>query len=224
MVSEEEEEEEEDKEANCHKCGQSDHPEWILLCDRCDCGWHANCVKPPLMVIPEGDWFCPPCDHVLYNNYALPILFLTQYFNLHQAILLERLQERLEAYEFLLKEKEAELERKKEQEANLAKEEAEKKAMEEMEEEEAQDEDDEDEVNSGAGDLGVDAEDGEDEESEEDSGDEEDESEEESENDSEEETLAGRRQRKAAQQAKSYSFKEYDDMINSALRVFYILK
>lgn len=59
-----EEEEEEEEAAKCHKCGQSDHPEWILLCDRCDGGWHANCVKPPLLVIPEGHWFCPPCDHV----------------------------------------------------------------------------------------------------------------------------------------------------------------
>lgn len=64
VSDEEDEEEEEEKEANCSKCGQSDHPEWILLCDRCDSGWHANCVKPPLMVIPEGEWFCPPCDHV----------------------------------------------------------------------------------------------------------------------------------------------------------------
>lgn len=69
MIEEEEvvateEEEEEEEAANCHKCGQSDHPEWILLCDRCDAGWHANCVKPPLLVIPEGNWFCPPCDHV----------------------------------------------------------------------------------------------------------------------------------------------------------------
>lgn len=61
---EEESEVEEEKDFNCQKCGQADHPEWILLCDRCDNGWHANCVRPALMVIPEGDWFCPPCDHV----------------------------------------------------------------------------------------------------------------------------------------------------------------
>lgn len=52
------------EEFSCQKCGLSDHPEWILLCDRCDGGWHANCVRPALMVIPEGEWFCPPCDHV----------------------------------------------------------------------------------------------------------------------------------------------------------------
>ena len=35
----------------------------ILLCDSCDDGWHASCLRPALMVIPEGDWFCPACNH-----------------------------------------------------------------------------------------------------------------------------------------------------------------
>ncbi|KAJ8919133.1 hypothetical protein NQ315_012118 [Exocentrus adspersus] len=48
----------------CEKCGKSDHPEWVLLCDNCDKGWHCSCLRPPLLVIPEGDWFCPPCQHV----------------------------------------------------------------------------------------------------------------------------------------------------------------
>ncbi|XP_060524029.1 remodeling and spacing factor 1-like [Cylas formicarius] len=47
----------------CQKCGKSDHPEWILLCDKCDNGWHCSCLRPPLLVIPEGEWFCPPCQH-----------------------------------------------------------------------------------------------------------------------------------------------------------------
>lgn len=63
----EDEDEEEDKDTNCQKCGQSDHPEWILLCDRCDYGWHASCVRPAIMVIPEGNWYCPPCEHVNYD-------------------------------------------------------------------------------------------------------------------------------------------------------------
>uniref|UniRef100_A0A0K8SBU0 PHD-type domain-containing protein n=1 Tax=Lygus hesperus TaxID=30085 RepID=A0A0K8SBU0_LYGHE len=48
----------------CEKCGKEDHPEWILLCDTCDKGYHASCLRPPLMLIPEGDWHCPPCQHV----------------------------------------------------------------------------------------------------------------------------------------------------------------
>ncbi|XP_014241479.1 remodeling and spacing factor 1 isoform X2 [Cimex lectularius] len=48
---------------SCEKCGLTDQPEWILLCDTCDKGYHASCLRPPLMLIPEGDWFCPPCQH-----------------------------------------------------------------------------------------------------------------------------------------------------------------
>lgn len=36
----------------------------ILLCDSCDSGYHTACLRPPLMVIPDGEWFCPPCQHV----------------------------------------------------------------------------------------------------------------------------------------------------------------
>ena len=43
--------------------GKADRPESILLCDSCDAGWHLTCLRPALMVIPEGDWFCPACNH-----------------------------------------------------------------------------------------------------------------------------------------------------------------
>uniref|UniRef100_A0A3P9M116 Remodeling and spacing factor 1b, tandem duplicate 1 n=1 Tax=Oryzias latipes TaxID=8090 RepID=A0A3P9M116_ORYLA len=35
----------------------------ILLCDSCDSGYHTACLRPPLMIIPDGEWFCPPCQH-----------------------------------------------------------------------------------------------------------------------------------------------------------------
>ncbi|OQR67797.1 hypothetical protein BIW11_13305, partial [Tropilaelaps mercedesae] len=47
----------------CRRCAKSDHPEFILLCDTCDAGWHMNCLRPPLLVIPLGNWYCPPCEH-----------------------------------------------------------------------------------------------------------------------------------------------------------------
>ncbi|CAH1126968.1 unnamed protein product [Ceutorhynchus assimilis] len=75
----------------CQKCIKSDHPEWILLCDKCDSGWHCSCLRPPLLVIPEGDWFCPPCQHI---------------------ILLERLQAKLVEYDKKLSKKEIEDRRK----------------------------------------------------------------------------------------------------------------
>ncbi|XP_062409093.1 remodeling and spacing factor 1 [Sardina pilchardus] len=49
----------------CRHCGLPNHPELILLCDLCDSGYHTACLRPPLMIIPDGEWFCPPCQHRL---------------------------------------------------------------------------------------------------------------------------------------------------------------
>ncbi|KAI8038106.1 hypothetical protein M5D96_009147 [Drosophila gunungcola] len=59
-----EDQEKEDAEEACQKCGKSDHPEWILLCDTpaCNKGYHCSCLSPVLFYIPEGDWHCPPCQ------------------------------------------------------------------------------------------------------------------------------------------------------------------
>ncbi|RWS31197.1 remodeling and spacing factor 1-like isoform X1 [Leptotrombidium deliense] len=62
--SDEEESDEENDDTPCRRCGKYDHPEWILLCDSCDSGYHTACLNPPLMLIPDGDWFCPPCENV----------------------------------------------------------------------------------------------------------------------------------------------------------------
>ncbi|XP_057695400.1 remodeling and spacing factor 1-like isoform X1 [Corythoichthys intestinalis] len=53
------------KEDACTHCGLPNHPELILLCDSCDSGYHTACLRPPLMLIPDGEWFCPPCQHKL---------------------------------------------------------------------------------------------------------------------------------------------------------------
>nr|XP_061818742.1 remodeling and spacing factor 1-like [Nerophis lumbriciformis] len=47
----------------CKHCGLPNHPELILLCDSCDSGYHTACLRPPLMIIPDGEWFCSPCQH-----------------------------------------------------------------------------------------------------------------------------------------------------------------
>merc|ERR1712083_422409 len=75
----------------CKKCGKSDNPEWMLLCDKCDAGWHASCLRPALMVIPEGDWYCPDCQH---------------------SGLIEGLEAKLKSYAALYKSKEAEIKRR----------------------------------------------------------------------------------------------------------------
>ncbi|XP_038617608.1 remodeling and spacing factor 1 [Tachyglossus aculeatus] len=81
-----------DDDEPCRKCGLPNHPELILLCDSCDSGYHTACLRPPLMVIPDGEWFCPPCQHKL---------------------LCEKLEEQLQDLDVALKKKER-AERRKE--------------------------------------------------------------------------------------------------------------
>jgi len=28
---------------------------------QCDRPWHLGCLTPPLVAIPDGEWFCPEC-------------------------------------------------------------------------------------------------------------------------------------------------------------------
>jgi hypothetical protein len=45
----------------CEKCKGGHHEDKIILCDRCDKGWHMFCLSPPLETVPEGEWICPTC-------------------------------------------------------------------------------------------------------------------------------------------------------------------
>ena len=38
----------------CKKCGNSEKQELLLLCDKCDNGWHTFCLTPALSKVPEG--------------------------------------------------------------------------------------------------------------------------------------------------------------------------
>uniref|UniRef100_A0A672TBG5 Bromodomain adjacent to zinc finger domain protein 2A n=1 Tax=Sinocyclocheilus grahami TaxID=75366 RepID=A0A672TBG5_SINGR len=45
----------------CLICRKGDDDEYLLLCDGCDRGCHMFCLRPKVMQVPEGDWFCPTC-------------------------------------------------------------------------------------------------------------------------------------------------------------------
>lgn len=45
----------------CEQCKSGLHGELMLLCDRCDKGWHTYCLSPPLKQIPPGNWYCFNC-------------------------------------------------------------------------------------------------------------------------------------------------------------------
>eukprot|EP00887_Chlorella_sp_A99_P003058 scaffold9.g3058.t1 len=44
----------------CQRCHSL--ADGMLLCDRCDAGWHIGCLQPPLAAAPPGEWLCPPCE------------------------------------------------------------------------------------------------------------------------------------------------------------------
>ena len=50
----------------------------MLLCDRCNCGFHMGCLDPPLSVVPAGDWFC---SHRLNEKFGFGN---TRVFKYHQ--------------------------------------------------------------------------------------------------------------------------------------------
>ena len=51
------------KETTCYVCSKSDRPDVLLLCDGCDDAYHLECLRPILLSVPNGDWFCPLCEH-----------------------------------------------------------------------------------------------------------------------------------------------------------------
>lgn len=45
----------------CQICRRDKNEARLLLCDGCDHGFHTYCFRPPMISIPEGDWFCYDC-------------------------------------------------------------------------------------------------------------------------------------------------------------------
>lgn len=49
-------------ECGCKVCAGKKNEDRILICDECQYGYHLECLKPPLVKVPEEDeWFCPEC-------------------------------------------------------------------------------------------------------------------------------------------------------------------
>lgn len=45
----------------------------------CDDAWHTWCLKPQLWYVPDEDWFCPNCHHImLLKNLSIVLLKLRE--------------------------------------------------------------------------------------------------------------------------------------------------
>jgi len=54
----------------CSVCLSPNNDERLMICSnserirlnqRCEQMYHYDCLDPPLLGVPEGDWFCPEC-------------------------------------------------------------------------------------------------------------------------------------------------------------------
>ncbi|KAL7612771.1 probable Histone-lysine N-methyltransferase ATXR5 [Lactuca sativa] len=48
--------------AVCDQCGSGDRDHQLLLCDKCDKAYHMLCLRPIVVRVPIGPWFCPACS------------------------------------------------------------------------------------------------------------------------------------------------------------------
>ena len=40
----------------------------LLICEKCEAGYHLQCLLPPLKEVPSGVWFCPVCCENLLSS------------------------------------------------------------------------------------------------------------------------------------------------------------
>ncbi|XP_047317279.1 probable Histone-lysine N-methyltransferase ATXR5 [Impatiens glandulifera] len=57
--------------ALCEQCGSGDRPDEMLLCDKCDKGYHMLCLRPIVARVPIGSWYCLRCsDHPAVKRFS----------------------------------------------------------------------------------------------------------------------------------------------------------
>lgn len=49
-------------EVRCEQCRLGDSESELVLCDGCDKGFHIYCLRPIVVRVPTGSWFCPGCQ------------------------------------------------------------------------------------------------------------------------------------------------------------------
>lgn len=63
----------------CKMCGSGDKEEEMLLCDRCDNGFHMMCLRPVVSEVPPGSWFCDDCRPTHSESMYHSIIYTSLY-------------------------------------------------------------------------------------------------------------------------------------------------
>ena len=63
----------------CEVCKKGDNDESIIICDKCNEGFHLYCLKPILPSVPSGDWYCDSCKAKNKEFYTKRKLFYNDY-------------------------------------------------------------------------------------------------------------------------------------------------
>ncbi|KAA8533576.1 hypothetical protein F0562_030990 [Nyssa sinensis] len=74
--------------ACCEECGSGDKAAELLLCDKCDRGFHLFCLRPILVSVPKGSWFCPSCSNhkkVKYSGFPLVQTKIVDFFRIQRS-------------------------------------------------------------------------------------------------------------------------------------------
>ncbi|KAH9557596.1 hypothetical protein CY35_07G092100 [Sphagnum magellanicum] len=48
----------------CQVCEKTDDVDHMLFCDNCNSGYHLFCLKPELIQVPIGNWYCSSCSSI----------------------------------------------------------------------------------------------------------------------------------------------------------------
>ncbi|KAG1360693.1 putative Histone-lysine N-methyltransferase ATXR6 [Cocos nucifera] len=74
------------KSIQCEECGSGDFADELLLCDKCDRGFHLFCLRPILACVPQGLWFCPSCSsHKKPKQFPLVQTKIVDFFRIQRS-------------------------------------------------------------------------------------------------------------------------------------------
>eukprot|EP01018_Ginkgo_biloba_P012475 Gb_02491 [translate_table: standard] len=69
----------------CEECGLGDGETEMLLCDKCDRGYHMYCLRPVVVRVPAGAWFCPCCKEKRVKEFPLVQTKIIDFFRIQRS-------------------------------------------------------------------------------------------------------------------------------------------